>query len=248
MRAARIAAILLRQYARSPLLVSLFIVVPALFLTLAYYTTKPVEVQVLVTRGGQRLAVGVSQPDLHGATMVPIVAAFLAGIVGLFVMLEARRSDGRLVVAGVPAAMVGSVRLMTIVVLGTLVALVSVAVTLLNFRPGDYIGFTAATVLVAVTYGFVGALVSLLVGRLGGAYLMLFLPMIDVGIFQDPMFVSGEQSWWMKALPGFGGTRLLLDAGFTHTADDWAALAAAVAWAFGLAAIALVVFTRRSPG
>jgi hypothetical protein len=87
---------------------------------------------------------------------------------------------------------------------------------------------------------------ALRAGRLGGAYLMLFIPMMDVGIFQDPMMISGDQATWMKLLPGFGGTRLTIDAAFTSRGDAWPALAAALAWATGLAVLTLAVFVRRS--
>ena len=59
----------------------------------------------------------------------------------------------------------------------------------ISFRPGNLGGFILANILVSLSYGLIGALMALVVGRLGGAYLMLFVPMIDVGIFQDPMFV-----------------------------------------------------------
>lgn len=100
------------------------------------------------------------------------------------------------------------------------------------------IGWQGASVTVANTNlrcgsAYVRALTALVVGRLGGAYLMFTLPMIDIGIYQDPMLVSGEQPLWMKLLPGFGGTRLVLDAGFTSGFDEWSALAAALAWLAG---------------
>jgi hypothetical protein len=141
---------------------------------------------------------------------------------------------------------VGAARILMIVLFSTVVALLSVSVTLVQWRPGDLPGFVIANLLVATSYGFIGALVSMLIGRLGGAYLMLFIPMIDVGIFQDPMMISGDQAPWMKLLPGFGGTRLAVDAGFTNSADDWPALVAAILWTAALAAVSLAIFTWRS--
>lgn len=238
--------LLLRQYLRNTLLMALLIIVPVLFITMSYYTTRPTDIAILVTEGGHRQPISVWMPDLHGAIMVPITAAFLAGIAGLFVMLDASRADSRLVVAGLTARQVGAARLLMILVFSVLVAVLSVSVTLVQTRPGDLAGFLVANVLVAVSYGFIGAMVVLLVGRLGGAYLMLFIPMIDVGIFQDPMMISGDQTWWMKLLPGFGGTRLALDAAFTGRGDDWQALAAALIWAAGLAVLTLATFVQRA--
>lgn len=246
MIAAQLVPLLMRQYLRNVLLVSLLVVVPALFITMSYYTTRPDDITIVVTNGGERQPLDVWMPDLHGATMVPIIAAFLAGIAGLFVMLDASRTDSRLVVAGLSARQVGVARLLIILLFSLLVAVLSVSVTLLQTRPGDLSGFVIANVLLAVSYGFIGALVLLLAGRLGGAYLMLFLPMIDVGIFQDPMMISGEPPGWMKLLPGFGGTRFAIDAAFTGRGDDWPALAASLVWVAGLALLALNVFVRRA--
>ena len=75
---------------------------------------------------------------------------------------------------------------------------------------------------------------------------MLCLPMMDVGVFQDPMMISGDQALWMKLLPGFGGTRFALDAAFSSAADDWAALAAAAVWPSALAAVTLWIFAFRA--
>ncbi|MCK6564578.1 MAG: ABC transporter permease [Dehalococcoidia bacterium] len=248
MSAAELAATLMRQYARTPLLVILLVVVPPLFITLSYYTTAPADLTVFVRSGGERVALSIAQPEVHLAIMPPITAAFLSGVAGLFVMLEASRADQRLVVAGVPAARVAVARLLMIAVMAVAVAGLSVPTALINLRPGDSLAFLAANVLVAIAYGFIGALISLVVGRLGGAYLMFFIPMMDVGIFQDPMFISGDQPLWMQLLPGFGGTRFAIDAAFSGSGDDWVALGAASAWVVLLAAATMAVFVRRSRG
>lgn len=246
MIAAQLAVRLSRQYTRNVLLLALFVAVPFLFITLSYYTTEPVDLAFFVRDGGARIALTEPMPDVHGAIMVPITAAFLAGMAGLFVMLESSRSDPRLVVAGVSAYAVAAARLAMIVAMAMVVAIISVLIDVLSFRPEHLGAFLLANVLVAVSYGLLGALVGLLAGRLGGAYLMLFLPMIDVGIFQDPMMISGEPDVWMKLLPGFGGTRFALDAAFSRSVDDWTALAAAVAWVAILAAVTLRIFAWRA--
>ena len=92
MIAANLALLLSRQYTRNTLLLVLFLIVPFLFITLSYYTTESVELEFFVREGGERTAIVEEMPDVHGAIMVPITAAFLAGMGGLFVMLEAGRA------------------------------------------------------------------------------------------------------------------------------------------------------------
>jgi hypothetical protein len=240
---------LLRQYRRNVFLLFLLVTVPFVFITLSYYNTVDEPLAFFVTDSGDRVQRVESMQDVHAAIMVPITVAFLAGIIGLFVMVEATRNDARLTVAGLQLGFVATARLLIVLILTAVITVVSIAVTLLNFQPGDIAGFIAGNFLIGATYAFIGAIAALIVGRLGGAYLMFFLPMIDAGIFQDPMFVSGDQALWMKLLPGFGGTRMVLDAGFTGSMDDGTALIAAAAWAIGLGIVAVALFmTRRSSG
>jgi hypothetical protein len=244
--AAQIGYLLARQYTRNGLLITLFILVPLLFITLSYYTTAPKDLDLFVSEGGTRTVVTEPMPQVHGAIMVPITAAFLAGMAGLFAMVEARNADSRLVIAGLSPATVALGRLGLISAMAVIVALISVAIDLVSFQPENLPGFVLANILVGVTFGFLGALMLLLAGRLGGAYLMLLIPMIDVGVFQDPMMISGAQAPWMKLLPGFGGTRFALDAAFSTSADDWPALAAALTWPLLSGVLMLWVFASKA--
>jgi hypothetical protein len=236
---------LLQQYRRNVFLLFLLVTVPFIFITLSYYSTVDEPLSFFVTDSGQRVQRVESMAEVHAAIMVPITVAFLAGILGLFVMVEASRSDSRLTVAGLERGLVAAARLVIVLILTAVITIVSIAVTLVNFEPGDRVGFVACNFLIGASYAFLGAIAALVVGRLGGAYLMFFLPMIDAGIFQDPMFISGDQALWMKVLPGFGGTRMVLDAGFTGAMDDWTALAAAIAWAIVLGAAVITLFMTR---
>lgn len=237
-----IVLLLMREYRRNALLLALLVVVPVVFITLAIYTTEDIPLSFTVRDDGEQVTISEPMPDVHGAIMVPITAAFLAGLVGLFAMLGAARSDSRLIVAGASPAAVTGARLAIIVVLTMIVTLVAIGVALIDFRPEVLWAFVAANLLVGFTYALVGAIAAVLAGRLGGAYLMFILPMIDIGIYQDPMLVSGPQEFWMKLLPGFGGTRLVLDAGFTDGFDEWTALAAALVWPLLLVAAVVYIF------
>jgi hypothetical protein len=73
---------------------------------------------------------------------------------------------------------------------------------------------------------------------------MFFMPMIDIGIVQNPMFVRGEVAWWVKALPGYTPMEVLMDVSFTPGFDTSAELALALIYLLGLAAIAGTLFWR----
>jgi hypothetical protein len=49
---------------------------------------------------GEMVTVMRGMPDVHGVIMTPITSTFIAGLAGLFLMREARDTDGRLAVVG----------------------------------------------------------------------------------------------------------------------------------------------------
>lgn len=63
-------------------------------------------------------------------------------------------------------------------------------------------------------------LVGAVLDRLAGIWLMLILPMLDIDLFQDPLFVQSAPAWWMRLLPGYHPVRVMVDAGLTATVDS----------------------------
>jgi hypothetical protein len=181
--------------------------------------------------------------DVHGAVMVAITVAFLAGLAGLFVVLGSAQADRRLVLTGYRPGEVLAARLGVIVLAALLVSAVSLILTAVSFRPDVWLTFGAATVAVAITYAMIGVLLGPLVGRLGGLYLMFLLPFLDVGLAQNVMFGAAPPAWaaWM---PAHGAVRVLVDGAFTSTFDETNGLLLAGAWIIGLSVVAGAVFHR----
>lgn len=234
-RIAATAALELRELGRRPLLWALLVTAPVFFITRSIAATVPQPRAVPLPGGGEVLS---NMQDVHGATMAAITIAFLAGLCGLFIMQSAREADRRLVVAGFRATEVVVPRLALIALTTVVVVVVSLAVTALSFTPREWPAFIAANLLIGLTYGSIGALAGVALGRLGGTYFMLFLPMIDLGIAQTPMFGDGSPDGWAQLLPGFGAGRVLVDASFGSGFQAAGELGIAVAWA--LAGIAVV--------
>lgn len=227
-RIARAIRLELRELARRPLLWVLLIALPVFFITRSIAKTVPQP--RLVPLPGDTVVMSNMQ-DVHGATMAAITIAFLAGLCGLFIMQSAQEADRRLVVAGFSAPELVVPRLALIGLTTLLVVGVSLAVTALSFTPNRWLPFIAANLLIGLTYGSIGALAGVGFGRLGGTYFMLFLPMVDLGIAQTPMFGDGRPDGWAEFLPGFGAGRVLVDAAFASGFRAGPELALAVAWA-----------------
>jgi hypothetical protein len=234
-----------REYRRNIALWVLLVGLPLFFITLSIAVTPDDPTPVELVEGGQSNISILSMTDVHGAIMVAITVAFLAGLAGLFVVLGSAEGDRRLVLAGFRPREVLASRLGVITLAAVLVSAVSLAVTALSFDPAAWLTFSAATLAIATTYAMIGVVVGPLVGRLGGLYLMFLLPFLDVGLAQNIMFDAAPPSWasWM---PAHGAVQVLVDGAFTPTFDEVGSLILALAWLVGLTAAAAAIFHRTS--
>jgi len=233
-----------REQLRRPLLLVLLLALPFLFICWSFAITEP-NPRLITLPGGELLLT--TMRDIHGAIMVPITVGFLAGLVGLFVVQSALESDRRLVLAGYSPGEAIVPRLAVMVSATLVVLAVSLAVTTIDFVPDSWGPFVAGNLLAGLIYGLIGALAGAFVGRIGGAYLMFFLPMMDIGVAQNPMFFDGSPQGWATALPGYGPTRVLVDGAFSQSFDAVGPLAVALLWLVGLS-VAVIVLLRRSLG
>jgi len=232
-----------REYRRNVALWVLLIGLPIFFITLSISITPDDPAPVELAEGGTRAISILSMVDVHGAIMVAITVAFLAGLAGLFVVLGSAEADRRLVIAGFRPREVLAARLGVIVLAATLVSGVSLVVTAFSFTPQVWPTFALATLAIAMTYAMIGVVIGPLVGRLGGLYLMFLLPFLDVGLAQNIMFDAAPPSW-ASLMPGYGAVRLLVDGAFTPTFDETVGLAFTLGWLAGITAAAAAVFHR----
>jgi hypothetical protein len=123
-----------REYRRNLALWVLLVGLPIFFITLSIATTPDDPAPVELAEGGTRAITMLSMVDVHGAVMVAITVAFLAGLAGLFVVLGSAEADRRLVIAGFKPREVLAARLGVIVLAAVLVSAVSLAVTAASFN------------------------------------------------------------------------------------------------------------------
>jgi len=232
----------LMQYLRNPLFVILLVILPPTFITLSFAVTPDTAFSVAVPEGGRTVDQPVGMVNLHGAVMVPITVAFLAGILGMFVMLSSREADRRLVNAGYPPFLLLLVRLGIITIISIFITLLAVAITVIDFVPEQPGLFFLINLVSALQYAFIGAVVGTFLSAMSGTYVMFFMPMIDIGIVQNPMFARGDVDWWVKALPGYTPMEVLMDISFTPAFDTAGELALALVYLLGLAAVAAALF------
>jgi hypothetical protein len=234
-----------RELGRNRALWAMLALVPAVFILLSDAITPPGHTGIAVREDGV-LVVGVYDPaEIHAGTMAPIAVASLAMLVGLFTILATRDADGRLCLAGLRPGTLFAVRLTTIGVATVVAVGVALVVTAAVFQPKIWLVYALGNLVVAATYALVGVLVGPLFGRVSGVFLAFLVPFLDVGISQSPM-LSTQPDQWAHWLPGYGGTRLVLDGALTAGFDEPRALGYALAWLVGLAVVTSLVWHRSS--
>ncbi len=213
-----------RQLRRMPTMWILIIGLPLLFISASKAVTPDEPTPVETIEDGRRSLQILSMADVHGAVMVSITVGFLASLIGLFVILDSADADRRLALTGYCSAEI---------------------VTIRGFDAANWPVFVGANVIVALTYATIGVIVGPLFGRIGGMYLLLVLPFVDVGLAQNAMFDAAPPAWG-RFLPAHGAVRVMMDGAFTTTFDEsWPLLLAAV-WLITLTAVAVAVFRHNT--
>jgi hypothetical protein len=218
----------------------LLVVVPAYVITKSIAQTLEIPRRIGLPDGASVIT---TMRDLHGAGMGGVVIAFVAALLGVFVMQSALDGDRRLVVAGFRPGETVLARLLVLIAGTAVVVGVSVLVTALSFTPASWPPLIAALVLLGLIYAAIGALVGALLDKLAATYLILFLVMSDLGVVQSPMFHSSPGRLAVL-LPGYGPSRVMYDGAFSDAFHAGGELLLALGWAVALAIAAYVVLRR----
>lgn len=232
-----------RQLRRMPVLWILVVGLPVAFISASIAVTPDTPTPVDLVEQGREATTLQSMADVHGAVMASITIGFLASLAGLFVILDSAQADRRLALTDYRPGEILAVRMTTIVIATGIATVVGLAVTAASFDAANWWLFAFANIIVGLTYATIGVIVGPIFGRLGGLYLLLLLPFIDIGLAQNVMFDAAPPAWG-RYLPAHGAMRVLTDGAFTPGFDEAGALVLALGWLAGLTALAAFVFRR----
>jgi ABC-2 type transport system permease protein len=204
-----------REYRRTPVLLVLLVAAPVYVIGLFSVVVPSGQIPLHLASD---TTVTASLKGFIGALMAPVAGAFIGGLTGLFVMQTTRETDGRLVLAGYRPYQVGLARLLLLGSVGVLVTVISMVMLLLTgFTPALLGWFALATLSVTLVYAMVGVLVGTVLDTLSGVYFLLFVPMFDLFLFQNPL--ASDPPSFATYLPGNFPLRLAMDAAFTGNVD-----------------------------
>lgn len=200
-----------RDLYRDPVLVGLLVVLPVYFVGIwgALVPDSITPIHVPTAEGTREMSVAFS--ELMTVIIAPVTGALLVGVTGLFLVQRSVDIDRRLSIAGYRAPELLVARLAVLAAITALVVGVTTTVVHLHLTP-DHVGwFALGLALGSLTYGAIGALVGLALGRMAGVYVLLFAPMLDLMLLQWPL---EESEWWVAWLPGHHAAQLVLSASF----------------------------------
>jgi hypothetical protein len=229
-----------REQLRRPLVPILLVVAPVFIVLFSVARTEATPRRIELPDGNWVMT---TMKDLHGSEMAKFAVAFVAALVGLFVMQAALSGDRRLVVAGFRPRETVLARLLVLAGAVGVVAAVAAGVTGLEAAPVSWPPVIGALVLVGLIYGAIGALAGALLDKLAATYLILFLVMADLGVVQTPMFHAAP-SRLAVLLPGYAPTRLMLDGAYSQTFTATTELLLGIGWAVALAVSVYLVLRR----
>jgi hypothetical protein len=231
---------------RNPVLLVLLLIVPAVFVLLSKATTPARPLAVAVTENGTTAKQLFWFPEIHAGAMAPIGIGSLAALVGMFVVVDASRGDGRLRLAGYRSGVVLTARLGVVGVAAIAVTAATLAVTATVYDAKQWVGFAAANLLVAVIYSLIGVIIGPLLGKVAGVFVAFLIPFLDLGIIQSPM-LRPEPQHGARFLPGYGASRVLFDTGLTAHFDEIVPLLMGFGWLLGLLIVAALTLHRARP-
>ena len=236
----------LTDWGRNRVLWVLLAAVPAVFIVLATALAPGSRVRLTLDQGGRQITKVVNLAfgaGVHPAFMAPVAIASLATLTGMFIILDSRTADQRLALAGERTGPLLAGRLTLIAAAALLATGVSLAVAATVANIGQWGGYIAASVLLALTYAMIGAVLAPLFGRVAGVLVAFLIPFLDLGIAQDPMLHATPPAW-AHFLPAYGAFRILTDAILTHGFSGGGPLLIALAWLAGATVAAGLVFRR----
>jgi hypothetical protein len=235
----------IREYGRNPAFWILLVAVPVIFIWLSVPITEEQYAVMRVIENGREVDDRFWLPDVHPGTMAPIAVASLATVAGLFIALNNREGDRRLVQTGMhrSALLLGRFGEVGVAMLVTSAA--SLAITASVFPARQWGAFVGGTLLLGVVYALLGMCLGSLLGRVSGVLIAFVVPFLDLGITQSPM-LRIEPPELAVLLPGYGPFRLLIDAGLSDGFDETRGVLLGLAWVVGLSMVFVLMFAART--
>lgn len=231
----------LHDWGRNRLLWALLVAIPAMFTLMTRVITPASSLRIVLTGDGRRLVEVVNLSSFHPANMAAIAVAMLATLAGMFVILDSSAGDRRLVLAGLRLGTLLTARLVLVVLAALTTTIVTLGLTAVVSDIRLWVVYAGGMVLIALTYGLIGVVLAPLFGRVAGVFMAFLIPFLDIGLTQSPMLRSTPPVW-AQLLPGYGGSRVLVDGAVAPVFNQSGPLLLALVWVVVLTVVTVLLF------
>ena len=196
-----------KQIFRSRSLVVLMFFLPLYFIITmnVVHPERPIMIPI-----GDHLAMDLLS-DLATMTVVTVVVSLLCGVFGFFIIKESE-IDPRLEIVGFSDLEILGSKLFLLSGVILFTTAFSFLVMFYLTIPENIFWFIIGVLLAGANYSFIGVIAGFFLNKLSGMYLMLFMPTLDLMLFQSPMVDRDLIGDWVKYLPGYNPMRVVLRA------------------------------------
>ena len=236
-------SMILRMLVRQKIVIILFLLIPAFFLTMVQITTSDRILPFQLASVGEEVFVNISEKAISFIFFAVASSGFLVAFLALNLVQKNNDVNRRLILCGYhPIELLISILL----ALFSVIVVIAIYTGLLTsvFYSIDHLGgFIIGLVLIGFVYGSYGLVIgSLVKAELEGILLIVLLVNIDAGWLQNPLFYAEAQNQLIiKFLPAYFPSQSAIITAVT----DFSATVATVnslVYGFGFLVISMLIF------
>ncbi len=208
---------ILRMLIRRRIVVLLFIIIPAIFLSIVELTTSDRILPFQLSSLENNIFIEVSEKQISLLFFAVAVTGFLVSFLALNLVQKNNEANRRLIVCGYHPLELLLSNLLSLIIIIIFISVYIGLFTSFFFEINHISLLFVGLVLTGIVYGCYGILIgSLIKGELEGVLFIVLLANIDAGWLQNPLFYAEAQNQALiKILPAHFPSQTAIIAAFT---------------------------------
>lgn len=208
---------ILRMLVRRRIVILLFIIIPAIFLSIVELTTSDRILPFQLSSLENEIFIEVSEKQISLLFFAVAVTGFLVSFLALNLVQKNNEANRRLIVCGYHPLELLLSNLLSLILIIIFIAIYVGLFTGLFFEINNLNLLFVGLILTGIVYGCYGILIgSLIKGELEGILFIVLLANIDAGWLQNPLFYAEAQNQQLiKFLPAYFPSQTTIIAAFT---------------------------------
>lgn len=237
---------ILRMLIRRRIVMLLFVIIPAVFLSIVELTTSDRILPFQLSSLENEIFIEVSEKQISLLFFAVAVTGFLVSFLALNLVQKNNEANKRLIVCGYHPLELLFSNLLSLILIIIFIALYVGYFTSFFFEINHMNSLFIGLILTGIVYGCYGLLIgSLIKGELEGILFIVLLANIDAGWLQNPLFYAEAQNQQLiKLLPAYFPSQTAITAAFTDYSIMNASINSIIYGVFLLFVSMLVFFNK----